>query len=138
MATTQNDRQATLYRMATDQHVCPFGLKARALLEHEDFAVDDHELTSRAATDAFLAEHHVKTTPQAFIGGQRIGGYDDLRRYFGKAMSDPKAVTYRPVIAVFAMAALMALAASWAALGALLTLHAGEWFIAFTCAYSPS
>lgn len=79
-----------------------------------------------------MAEHHVKTTPQTFIGGQRIGGYDDLRRHFGKPVADPAAVTYWPVIAVFAMGAMMALAASWAAFGTLLTIRAGEWFIAFS------
>ena len=47
-------------------------------------------------------------------------------------MRDPKAVTYRPVIAVFAMTALMALAASYAAFGTPVTVRAGEWFIAFS------
>lgn len=125
-------KQAKLYRMVTPEHVCPFGLKSRDLLEREDFAVDDHLLRSRAETDAFMAEHNVKTTPQTFIAGQRVGGYDDLRRHFGKPVHDPKAVSYQPVIAVFGMAALMALAASWAAFGTLFTVRAGEWFIAFS------
>lgn len=124
--------QATLYRMVTDQHVCPFGLKSRDLLQREGFSVDDHPLTTRAETDAFMAEHHVKTTAQTFIGGKRIGGYDDLRRHFGKSVRDPKAVTYQPVVAVFVTAALMALAASWAAFGTLLSVRTGEWFIAFS------
>jgi hypothetical protein len=59
----------------------------------------------------------VKTTPQTFIDGVRIGGYDDLRRYFGLSVPDSKAVSYRPVLAVFAMTALMAMAASLAAFG---------------------
>jgi hypothetical protein len=79
-----------------------------------------------------MAEHHVKTTPQTFIAGQRVGGYDDLRKHFGKSVRDPKAVTYQPVIAVFGIAALMALAASWAAFGSFLTVRAAEWFIAFS------
>jgi hypothetical protein len=58
--------------------------------------------------------------------------YDDLRRFFGKTVADPKAVTYRPVAVVFAMTALMALAASYAALGTPFTVRAGEWFIAFS------
>lgn len=132
MTTTEADQHATLYRMATDQHLCPFGLKARDLLRRRGFAVEDHQLTSRAETDTFKAEHHVQTTPQAFIGGQRIGGYDDLRRYFGLAVRDPKAVTYRPVIAVFGMAALMAIGASWAAFGTVPIIHTAEWFIAFS------
>jgi glutaredoxin len=124
------DRTATLYRMVMPQHTCPFGLKAKALLEREGYTVDDHWLKTREETDAFKAEHGVRTTPQTFIGGERIGGYDDLRRHFGKPVADPKAVTYKPVIAIFAMAALMALAASWAAFGTLATVRAGEWFIA--------
>ena len=89
-------------------------------------------LRTREETDAFKAEHGVKTTPQTFIGGERIGGYDDLRRFFGKSVPDPKAVTYRPVVVVFAMMAMMSLAASLAAFGTPLTVRAGEWFIAFS------
>ena len=125
-------KQAKLYRMVTDQHVCPFGLKSRDLLEREGFSVDDHLLRSRAETDAFMAEHQVETTPQTFIAGERVGGYDDLRRYFGKPVHDPKALSYQPVIAVFGIAALMAVAASWAAFGAVFTIRTGEWFIAFS------
>lgn len=125
-------KQAKLYRMVTDQHVCPFGLKSRDLLEREGYSVDDHLLRTRAEADAFKAEHNVETTPQTFIAGQRIGGYDDLRKHFGKTVRDPKAVTYQPVIAVFGMAALMALAASWAAFGTVVTVRAGEWFIAIS------
>ena len=45
-------------------------------------------------------------------------------------VKDKDTVTYKPVIALFAMAALMALAASWAAFGNLATVQAAEWFIA--------
>ena len=38
---------------------------------------------------------------------------------------------YTPVIALFAMAAAMALAASWAAFGQLWSIQAAEWFVAF-------
>ena len=82
--------------------------------------------------DPFKAKHGVKTTPQTFIGGERVGGYDDLRRFLGKTVRDPKAVTYRPVIAVFSMTALMALAGSYAVFGTPFTVRAGEWFIAFS------
>jgi glutaredoxin len=115
-----------------DKHVCPFGLKAKDLLRREGFAVADHWLRTREENEAFKAEHHVNTTPQIFIDGERIGGYEDLRRYLGKAVADPKAVTYKPVVAVFAVAALMALAASYAAFDNPLTIRAGEWFISFS------
>jgi len=124
--------EAVLHRMVMDKHVCPYGLKALHLLRSKGYAVDDRWLKTRAETDAFKAEHDVKTTPQVFIGGERIGGYDDLRRHFGIKVRDPKAVTYKPVIAVFAMTALMAAAASYAAFGSVLTVRALEWFIAFS------
>jgi glutaredoxin len=101
-------------------------------LESKGFEVDDTWLTTREQTEAFKAEHNVKTTPQTFINGARVGGYDDLRRHFGKAVRDPKALTYKPVVAVFATTALMALAASLAAYGAPFTVRAAEWFIAFS------
>ena len=80
------------------------------------------------------AEHGVATTPQTFIGGARIGGYDDLRRHFGKKVADPKATSYKPVIALFSMTALMALAAGYAVTGELFTVRAVEWFIGFSMA----
>ena len=130
--TTAAARQATLYRMDMDGHTCPFGLKAKALLERQGFAIDDHLLRSKNETDTFKAEQGVRTTPQIFIGDRRVGGYDDLRRHLGKAVADPKAKPYKPVIAIFATTALMALAASWAAYGELFTIKTGEWFIAFS------
>lgn len=125
-------KSATLHRMVMKDHVCPYGLKARDLLRRRGFTVDDRWLTTRAETDAFKAEHGVTTTPQTFIDGKRIGGYDDLRRHFGMAVADPKATSYRPIIAIFMMTALMALAASIAVHGTPFTLRAGEWFIAFS------
>ena len=127
-----HSRQATLYRMVSPRHICPYGLKAKDLLRRQGYKVDDHWLTTREATDAFKAEHGVKTTPQIFINGQRVGGYDDLRRRLGKAGSGPKAVTYKPIIAVFSVTALMALATSYAVSGNPFTMRAGEWFIAFS------
>jgi len=131
-------KKAKLYRMATDEHVCPFGLKSRDLLERQGFEVEDYPLKTRAETDAFKAEHQVKTTPQTFIAGHRVGGYDDLRRHFGLGVQDPKAVSYKPVIAVFAMTALMALAASWAAYGSVLTIRPASGSSPSRCACWPS
>ena len=72
------DRSATLYRMVLPDHTCPYGMKAKRLLEEHGFRVDDHVLGSRDEVDAFQAQHRVQTTPQVFIGGERIGGSDDL------------------------------------------------------------
>jgi glutaredoxin len=125
-------KRATLYRMVMPEHTCPWGLKAKDLLRRQGYAVEDHHLTTKEETDAFKAEHRVATTPQVFIGGERIGGYEDLRRYLGKKVADPKATSYRPVAVLFTMTALAALAASYAVTGALLTVRAAEWFIAFS------
>lgn len=127
-------KSARLYRMMMPDHTCPYGLKALDLLKRSGFAVEDHHLATRQEVDAFKADHDVATTPQIFMGDQRIGGYDDLRRYLGKRITDPKATSYRPVMALFAMTLLMALAASFAVYGTPFTVRAGEWFIAFSMA----
>lgn len=131
MATTPG-RTAELYRMVLPGHTCPYGLKAKHLLRGQGYTVEDHYLSTREETDAFKTEHGVTTTPQTFIDGKRIGGFDDLRRFFGQTVADPKATTYQPVIALFAMTALMALAASYAVYGNVFTVRAAEWFIAFS------
>ncbi|MBA4752227.1 MAG: glutaredoxin [Sphingopyxis sp.] len=118
--------------MVMPGHTCPYGLKSKYLLESRGFIVDDRWLTTREEVDAFKAAHGVKTTPQTFIDGVRIGGHDDLRRHFGLKVADPDATSYTPVIALFAMTALMALAASFAVEGSAFTLRAAEWFISFS------
>jgi glutaredoxin len=77
-------KTATLYRMVTPDHVCPFGVKSLELLKSQGYEVEDHKLASRAEVDAFKAKHDVTTTPQTFIDGKRVGGYDDLTEYFGE------------------------------------------------------
>lgn len=119
--------------METAEHICPFGLKSKDLLERKGYEVDDHTLESREETDSFMRKHDVETTPQTFIGGERVGGYDDLRDYFGEAIEeDENSTTYQPVVAVFATAFLMALAAGWVAFGNVLSMRVVEWFIAFS------
>ena len=125
-------QKAILHRMVMPHHTCPYGLKAKDLLKRSGYEVEDHHLTTRDQTDAFKAEHGVQTTPQVFIGGRRIGGYDDLRRFFGKRVANPQATTYTPVIALFAMTALMAMAVSYAVTGAVFTIRSAEWFIGFS------
>jgi glutaredoxin len=129
---TNAAKTAALHRMVMPGHTCPYGLKARHLLRSRGYAVEDHHLTTREETDCFKAEHGVATTPQTFIDGQRIGGYDDLRRFFGLRVADPSATSYRPVAALFAMTALMAAAAGYAVDGTVLTVRVAEWFVAFS------
>ena len=78
-------KNATLYRMVLPDHTCPFGVRAKEMLERAGFAVEERILTSREEVDAFEEEQDVDTTPQVFIDGVRIGGSDDLERYLGRA-----------------------------------------------------
>ena len=124
---------ATLYRMVTDTHICPYGLKSRDLLKRQGYHVEDHLFETKQEADQFREEHDVKTTPQTFIDGQRIGGYDDLRAHFGKdrQQSDKDETTYQPVIAMFSAALFLAVATNWRSTGSLQWLPIVEMFVAF-------
>ncbi len=74
--------QVILYRMVLPDHVCPFGMRARQILEDRSITFEEHILSSRNEVDAFKAEYGVATTPQVFIDGERIGGSDELEDYF--------------------------------------------------------
>ena len=78
------EKTATLYRMVLPEHTCPYGVRAKQMLDDAGFTVEEHILRSREEVDAFEAEHGVDTTPQAFIAGERIGGSDDLERYLSR------------------------------------------------------
>ncbi len=123
-------KTATLYRMVMPKHTCPHGLKAKHLLERAGYAVDDAPLTTRDAIDDFKAKHDVKTTPQVFIDGKRIGGHDDLRAFLGKPVARKDGVTYRPVMALFAVAALLAVAVTWLVRDTFFVGQTVGWFIA--------
>ncbi len=129
MADNDQGKTAQLYRMVMSEHLCPFGLKSKFLLKRKGYRVEDHHLTTREETDAFQEEHNVDTTPQTFIGGQRIGGYDELREQFG--LDDPEDETsYQPVIAIFGTALLMAIAIMWFFNSAVFSLMTVEKFVA--------
>ncbi len=129
---TQNntEKTATLYRMAMPKHQCPHGLKTKDLLQRSGFTVVDNKLTDRESTDAFKAKHGVSSTPQVFIANERIGGYEDTREHLGLKTKSDNETTYQPVIAIFAVAALIAMAFSWVANQSIFTLRTIEWFIA--------
>ena len=70
-----------LYRMVLPEHTCPFGVKAKSMLQQGGFDIDDRILASREEVDAFMSQEGVSTTPQIFIDGVRIGGCDELERH---------------------------------------------------------
>jgi glutaredoxin len=130
-----NAEKAQLYRMVMPSHVCPYGIKSKWLLERRGYEVEDHHLTTREETDAFKAKHDVSTTPQTFIGGERLGGYDALKEHFSNTRHQKKDdTTYTPVLVIFGVCALMAWGASFVATGQLVSLRGIEWFAAFSMA----
>lgn len=131
---TAAEQPAVLYRMVMPDPVCPYGLKALDLLQRKDIAVDDHHLSTREETDRFQAQFSVDTTPQVFLRGERIGGYDALREHFGQEVPDDDATRYQPVFAIFGMCALMAVALSSAANGVVLEWTTLRWFFALSMA----
>ena len=76
--------KAVLHRMVLPDHTCPFGMKAKSLLESRGYAIEDHILRTRAEVDAFEAELGVETTPQVFIDGERIGGSEELEAFLSR------------------------------------------------------
>jgi len=76
-----SEQSATLYRMILPDHTCPYGVRAKELLDQAGFDVDDRILASREEVDAFKAKEGVATTPQVFIDGERIGGSSELEQY---------------------------------------------------------
>jgi len=125
-------KTAKLYRMVMDKHVCPYGTRSKYMLERRGFSVEDHHLTTREETDAFKEKHGVATTPQTFIDGERIGGYEALRGHFGVA-KDTGGKSYRPVLAVFAVGLALAVSLSFAIFGTV-GVRTIEWFVAFSMA----
>ena len=80
--------EVILYRMVLPDHVCPYGVRAKQLLEEAGIPFEDRILGTRMEVDAFEEKHGVDTTPQVFIDGKRIGGSDELERYLESAGND--------------------------------------------------
>ncbi|MDQ8198210.1 glutaredoxin [Pelagicoccus enzymogenes] len=125
-------KKADIYRMVTPDHLCPWGIKALDLLKRNGFAVIDHHLETMEANEDYKKDHGVDETPQIFIEGERIGGYDALREHLSLGPDPKEGETYQPVVAIFAVTFLMALTTTWDMLGSLSIIRAAELFIAFS------
>ncbi len=125
-------KKATIYRLVTPDHLCPWGIKAIDLLKRGGYDIEDIHLESSEASEAYKEENGYSETPQIFIDGERIGGYDDLREHLGKGPDPKEGTTYQPVIAVFAVTLLMAVTAGFAIEGVLSVIRILELFIAFS------
>jgi glutaredoxin len=123
---------AVLYRAATPDHLCPLGLKSKSLLERKGYSVEDNKFTTKAEIQTFKEANDFVSTPQIYICGEHIGGYSDLRRFFGKTVLEQGGTTYLPVIAIFGGAALMAMALVANFYSSLSSLAGLKWFFAFS------
>ena len=103
-------RPVRLYRMATPDHLCPYGLKAVELLQAQGIPFEDTLLPTTEAVEAFKRQYGVAATPQIFAGEERIGGYTDLAQRLGVKPEKSGERSYRAVVAVFGTALLVALA----------------------------
>ena len=88
---------------------CPWGEKAVKLLNEKGIEFKDHKFASKEEEEEFKNTHEVKTTPQIFLNGKRIGGYTDLAEHFDEKVEE-ESKSYKPVIALFATVGLITLA----------------------------
>ena len=80
-----SQRKVLLVRMKLPDHECPYGLRAKQMLEEAQIPFEERLLTSRDEVDAYEEELGVDTTPQVFIDDERIGGSEELEAYLQSA-----------------------------------------------------
>ena len=126
------NKVASIHRMVTPEHFCPWGIKAWDLLKRHGFRVEDHHLESIEANQQYKEKNGVDETPQIFIDGEPIGGYDQLREYLRLGPDPKEGKTYQPVIAIFAVTLAMALSTNWVSYGSVSPVRVVELFVAFS------
>lgn len=82
-----SQRKIVLVRMKLPDHECPYGVRAKSMLEDAGLDFEDRLLTSRDEVDSLQEEQGVETTPQIFVDGERIGGSEELEAYLETAAS---------------------------------------------------
>lgn len=130
-----NKKSAHIVRMETPSHLCPWGIKAIDLLRRNGFDVSDERLESAEANAKYKKRNGFDETPQIWIEGSHVGGYDQLREYLHLGPDPKVGETYQPVIAVFGTTLAMALALVWANTGSLVSwVRVAELFVGFSMA----
>ena len=113
----------------------PFGVKELKELERKGYGVGCHNVDKEEMKSGVKAEQGGATRDWIWLGEKRIDGCDARKTKLGYAAADPNKKTYRPVIAIFAVAALMAISLTWLTVETLLTAHTFEWFIAISMCF---
>jgi glutaredoxin 3 len=94
-------RHAILYRMVLPDHTCPYGVRAKQMLEDASYQVEDRLLRTREEVDDFEAENGVTTTPQIFIDGKRVGGSTELQDFLAGTTevspAEPESTSLGPI-----------------------------------------
>ena len=78
-------RTATLHRMVLAAHICPHGVRAKAMLVTAGYEVDDQQMTTREQVDEFKIKEGVATTPVTFIDGTRYATSEALEAFLATA-----------------------------------------------------
>ncbi|WP_226015670.1 glutaredoxin 3 [Novosphingobium sp. FKTRR1] len=70
---------------------CPYCYRAKALLESKGVAIEEYDITMGGPKRVEMLERApgASTVPQVFIGGQLIGGSDDLAALNARGGLDP-------------------------------------------------
>lgn len=63
---------------------CPYCTRAKQMLKDHGLVYEEIELGQAVTAKSLYAVSGASTTPQVFIDGQKIGGADDLKRYFSR------------------------------------------------------
>ncbi|WP_018968867.1 MauE/DoxX family redox-associated membrane protein [Rubritalea marina] len=124
------NKKAKIVRMVTPDHLCPWGIKALDLLKRNNFEIEDEHLDSMDANKTFKEENGFDETPQIWIEGENVGGYENLRSHLGMKPEEEDGKTYQPVIAIFAVAFLMAITTAHAISSGFPVIRVAELFIA--------
>ena len=94
---------------------CSFGDKAVKLLKDKNIDFADHIIEKPEEISELKDQFKVNTTPQVFLNGERVGGYDELAKKFGEQPMEE--TSYVPVVAVFSVALLLTLSTGFGVMG---------------------
>lgn len=127
-------KEALIFRLVKSNHLCPFGLKALELLKSKGYRIIDCHITNDEENQTVKDVLNVKTTPQIFVEGKHIGGYDKLREHFGTNQTDQNQISYRPIAKILAITGLMAIATAISK-GMLFSIQTILLFVAFSMCF---
>lgn len=76
-----SERKAILHRMILPGHECPYGVRAKQMLEEAGYEIEEHILETGEEVNTFMDKHDLSTTPLIIIDGEKVGGAVELERY---------------------------------------------------------